>query len=175
MIGFPFKRKRKEEDLNPSKLEITEPSLEESQKENRNISNLENIPSEEQRKYGQYEQYIQYQYGWEEYINSLVESTVSEKFKEIKNEIEMIKVWKEKIDAETKTLKDSIENLNRRIDEVYQKVIGKIKDYDTTMKETSVEIKALHKALKTMISTISESVRELRGIVNEMKKLRENL
>jgi len=71
MIGFPFKRKRKEENLNPSKLEITEPSLEESQKENRNISNLENIPSEEQRKYGQYEPYIQYQYGWEEYINSL--------------------------------------------------------------------------------------------------------
>ncbi|MGC9133179.1 MAG: hypothetical protein ACP5GJ_02150 [Nanopusillaceae archaeon] len=109
----------------------------------------------------------------EEYVNTTVENIVGEKLSEIRDELTQIKVWKEKIDYLVNRLQEQIDKLDNKIQEMDNMATKKLEEYDKSMQETSTEIQALHRLIRTMIPAISESTKELKETIDELKSLRD--
>jgi len=112
---------------------------------------------------------------WESYIQGIVEEAIEGKLENINNLISELKAWKEKIELEVSKINDRINNLEGRINNLYEMIANKIKEYDKGIREATVEVEALHRLIRTMIPAISESTKELRETIEEIKNLRDQL
>jgi len=111
----------------------------------------------------------------EQYINSTINEILKDKLNEINDELSQIKVWKEKVEYLINRMQDHIDKLDNKITEINNLAIRKLEEYDKGMRETTTEIQALHRLIRTMIPAISESTKELRETVEELKSLRDSI
>ena len=123
--------------------------------------------------YSQYGEY--YQYDWESYIQEIAEKVVDEKMKYIDEKLVEFRIWRERMELELTKIKETLNNLSSKVDNLYDTIAKKISEYDKGLKEAATEIQALHKVIRTMIPAISESTKELRETVEEIKLLRDKL
>jgi len=112
---------------------------------------------------------------FEQYINSTINEILKDKLNEINDELSQIKVWKEKVEYLINRMQDQIDKLDNKITEINNLAIRKLEEYDKGMRETTTEIQALHRLIRTMIPAISESTKELRETVEELKSLRDSI
>ena len=111
----------------------------------------------------------------EQYINSIINEILKDKLNEINDELSQIKVWKEKVEYLINRMQDQIDKLDNKITEINNLATRKLEEYDKGMRETTTEIQALHRLIRTMIPAISESTKELRETVEELKSLRDSI
>ena len=111
----------------------------------------------------------------EQYINSTINEILKDKLNEINDELSQIKVWKEKVEYLINRMQDQIDKLDNKITEINNLATRKLEEYDKGMRETTTEIQALHRLIRTMIPAISESTKELRETVEELKSLRDSI
>jgi len=111
----------------------------------------------------------------EQYINSTINEILKDKINEINDELTQIKVWKEKVEYLINRMQDQIDKLDNKITEINNLATRKLEEYDKGMRETTTEIQALHRLIRTMIPAISESTKELRETVEELKSLRDSI
>jgi len=111
----------------------------------------------------------------EQYINSTINEMLKDKLNEINDELSQIKVWKEKVEYLINKMQDQIDKLDNKITEINNLATRKLEEYDKGMRETTTEIQALHRLIRTMIPAISESTKELRETVEELKSLRDSI
>ncbi|MEM4571327.1 MAG: hypothetical protein QXY16_01350, partial [Nanopusillaceae archaeon] len=131
-------------------------------------------PIETREIYNQSEK-IDYSYDWESYIQGIVEDILKDKFSTINNFFSEIKVWREKLEMEISKINEKIRDIENRINGMYEILAKKIDEYDKGIKEATVEVEALHRLIRTMVPAISESTKELKETIEEIKQLRDQL
>jgi HAMP domain-containing protein len=111
----------------------------------------------------------------EQYINNTINDILKDKLNEVHNELSQIKIWKEKVEYLINKMQEQIDKLDNKITEINNLATRKLEEYDKGMQEATTEIQALHRLIRTMIPAISESTKELRETVEELKSLRDSI
>jgi len=109
------------------------------------------------------------QESWESYIQGIIEEVIEDKLENINNIVSELKIWKEKVELEISKINERINNLDSRINNLYEMLANKIKEYDKGIREATVEVEALHRLIRTMIPAISESTKELKETIEEIR------
>ncbi|MDO8628720.1 MAG: hypothetical protein Q7R56_03125 [Nanoarchaeota archaeon] len=103
-------------------------------------------------------------------VQELVESIIQEKWQRMTEEFGDIASWKDRVRTEIVSIKQELLRLETRFDGLQQAVIGKIQDYDRGINDVGVEIKALEKVLERIIHPLTQNVKELSRITEDLKK-----
>jgi len=111
----------------------------------------------------------------EQYINNTINEILKDKLSEINDELSQIKIWKEKVEYLINKMQEQIDKVDNKITEINNLATRKLEEYDKGMQEATTEIQALHRLIRTMIPAISESTKELRDTVEELKSLRDSI
>jgi len=111
----------------------------------------------------------------EQYINNTINEILKDKLNEVHDELSQIKIWKEKVEYLINKMQEQIDKLDSKITEINNLATRKLEEYDKGMQEATTEIQALHRLIRTMIPAISESTKELRETVEELKSLRDSI
>jgi DNA repair ATPase RecN len=111
----------------------------------------------------------------EQYINNTINDILKDKLNEVHGELSQIKIWKEKVEYLINKMQEQIDKLDNKITEINNLATRKLEEYDKGMQEATTEIQALHRLIRTMIPAISESTKELRETVDELKSLRDSI
>lgn len=111
----------------------------------------------------------------EQYINNTINEILKDKLNELHDELSQIKIWKEKVEYLINKMQEQIDKLDNKITEINNLATRKLEEYDKGMQEATTEIQALHRLIRTMIPAISESTKELRETVEELKSLRDSI
>lgn len=163
--------------LQPERFSFNEPTLRYTQQQ---IPEMSKKPFEVQENYN-YNYYqpekqtTDYSYDWESYIQSVVEDILKDKFSFLNNQFSEIKIWKEKFEMEISKINEKIKDIENRINSMYEILAKKIEEYDKGIREATVEVEALHRLIRTMVPAISESTKELKETIEEIKQLRDQL
>ena len=57
-----------------------------------------------------------------------------------------------------------------RIDGIQNVMLGKTEEYNKTLSDVNVELQAFEKVIDRLIPTISDSIKELRDLIDDLKK-----
>ena len=103
-------------------------------------------------------------------IQSVVESVIDEKWKELLSSIGDITAWKAQISDDLEATKQEVLRLQQRFDTVQAALTGKVGEYETTMKGLSSEMKALEKVFEKIIEPLTSNIKELGRITEDLRK-----
>lgn len=126
-----------------------------------------NIPAPEQE--AQYPTYPQLEERPQD-IQPLVEQIVEEKWKEFLMQAGNLQVWKAKIEDDLEATKQELLRISARFDNLQTAVIGKVKDYNQDIIELGSNVKALQKVLEKILEPLTENIKELSRITEQLKK-----
>ena len=103
-------------------------------------------------------------------VQELVESVIEERWRRAMAECGDLTAWREKVKTEITSVKQELLRLETRFDSLQHAIIGKIQDYDKNIGDVGVEIKALEKILEKIIHPLTQNVKDLQKITDELKK-----
>lgn len=103
-------------------------------------------------------------------MEEIAEGLIDEKWDELITEVKKILAWKDKVEERQKTIENEISLLKENFKTLHQGVLGKLDEYDTQMRDTRVELKAVGKVFKDVVPTFVENVKELSDITENIKK-----
>jgi len=105
-----------------------------------------------------------------EEIQKLLERTLDEKFKDIAREIESVKKISSDISKLGIQLDGKFEKLSSQLDSVKTEFEEKLSAHDSSMSGLNVEFRALRKVFDNVMPVLTDNVKELRDIVEKLKK-----
>jgi len=105
-----------------------------------------------------------------ERIERILEQIIEEKWREASDKFRKLSVWRSKTDEKMTLLDDRVKELSSRLDNLNKILMGKLEEYSETMEDVGTEIKALEKVMTNIVPSLSESVKELRGLAGKYKK-----
>lgn len=103
-------------------------------------------------------------------IEEIAESIINEKWQKMTEEFGDILSWKDKITNDIDAIKQELMRVENRFENLQNSVVGKVKEYDESVSDVGVEIKALGKLLSNIISPLTSNVKELEKILKDLKK-----
>ncbi len=103
-------------------------------------------------------------------VQELVESVVEEKWRAMREELADFSGWKERVRTEIIAVKQELLRLENRFETLQGGVLGKVQEYDKNIGDVGTEIKALEKVLSQIIQPLTQNVRDLSRITEELKK-----
>lgn len=103
-------------------------------------------------------------------IQQILEQVIEEKWQAASADLDSIKSSLRLHDATMKSVKDDIDKVNQRVDGIQNTMLGKTEDYNKTLADVNVELQAFEKVIDRLIPTISDSIRELRDLIDDLKK-----
>lgn len=106
----------------------------------------------------------------EETIHQIAESIIKEKWDKLIEDIGDLAAWKDHINIEISSIKQEILRFESRFDALQRTMISRVQDYDKSMHDVGIEIKALEKVLQRIISPLSSNIKELQSITKDLKK-----
>lgn len=107
-----------------------------------------------------------------ERIHEIVESVVNERWEELMAKTGNLPSWKEKINMNVIAIKQEIVRLNDRMENLQNSVLGRVKDYDSGMRDVQSEMKALEKVFERILEPLTSNIKELDRLTKEMKERR---
>ncbi len=103
-------------------------------------------------------------------IEEIAESIIHEKWQKMTEEFGDILSWKDKISNDIDAIKQEVMRVENRFENLQNSVIGKVREYDESVTDVGVEIKALGKLLSNIINPLTNNVKELEKILKDLKK-----
>jgi hypothetical protein len=103
-------------------------------------------------------------------IEEIAESIVHEKWQKLTEEFGDLLSWKDKVTNDIDSIKQELMRVENRFENLQGSVIGKVKEYDESVSDVGVEIKALGKLLSNIINPLTSNVKELEKILKDLKK-----
>jgi len=103
-------------------------------------------------------------------IEEIAENIVHEKWQKLTEEFGDLLSWKDKITNDIDSIKQELMRVENRFENLQGSVIGKVKEYDESVSDVGVEIKALGKLLSNIINPLTSNVKELEKILKDLKK-----
>ncbi|MDO8555959.1 MAG: hypothetical protein Q7R96_02185 [Nanoarchaeota archaeon] len=103
-------------------------------------------------------------------VQEIVESVIEEKWRAMREELVDFSSWKDRVRTEIIAVKQELLRLENRFETLQGAVLGKVQDYDKNIADVGTEIKALEKVLSQIIQPLTQNVRDLGRITEELKK-----
>ena len=104
-------------------------------------------------------------------IEELVEAIVEEKWVDLVKDVNKIIEWKSKVESDTASIKQEIEDLKESFNGLQKNIIGKIDEYDKNITKVSTNIKAMENVFQKAIPTFTENINELARTVESLKSI----
>lgn len=102
-------------------------------------------------------------------IQQVLEQIIEEKWQSASADLSSIKTSVKANKANSDNLDDKISKLNQRLDSIQNVMLGKTEDYNKTLSDVNVELQAFEKVIDRLIPTISDSIKELRDLIDDLK------
>ena len=78
--------------------------------------------------------------------------------------------WKKSTEAKLDGFKEQLDQLDSRLSDAQNALNVKVEDYNKSIKDVNVELKALGQVFEKVLPTYTENVKALQGIVKKSKK-----
>ena len=104
-----------------------------------------------------------------ENIQQILEQIIDEKWKSSATELNSLRSSLNINSNAIENIKDQIERLNQRIDSIQNTMVGKTEEYNKTISDVNVELQAFEKVIDRLIPAISDSIKELRDLIDDLK------
>lgn len=138
------------------------------------------IPSPDQEQEpmqgNQQAQYPQYQMppaqpamNYEE-IQATVEQIVEEKWKEFMKSVGDINVFKARVGDDMEAVKQEILRTQRRLEDLQNAMLGKVKEYNQSVMDMGSDMKALEQVFSKILEPLTTNVKELNKITENLRK-----
>ena len=104
-----------------------------------------------------------------ESIQQILEQIINEKWK---NSAEELNSLRSSVNINTNSIeniKDNLEKLSQRIDNIQNTMVGKTEEYNRTISDVNIELQAFEKVIDRLIPAISDSIKELRDLIDDLK------
>lgn len=105
-----------------------------------------------------------------EMVEEIVEAIVKEKWEDMIKNVGDIRIWKERMQVDTNSIKQEILRLEERFENMQKSIMGRLSDYDSGVREVGTDMKALEQVLQKILGPLSRNIKELEKIVEELKR-----
>lgn len=102
-------------------------------------------------------------------IQQVLEQIIEEKWQAASADINALKTSMKANNAGVENIDDKVSKLNQRIDGIQNVMLGKTEEYNKTLADVNVELQAFEKVIDRLVPTISDSIKELRDLIDELK------
>lgn len=104
-----------------------------------------------------------------ESIQQILEQIINEKWKSSASDLNSLRSSVNINTNSIETIKDDLEKLNQRIDSIQNTMVGKTEEYNKTISDVNIELQAFEKVIDRLIPAISDSIKELRDLIDDLK------
>jgi len=105
-----------------------------------------------------------------EEIERILEQIIEEKWADVEEKLVLFEKWKDNVEKEIEKINTRISDFKTRINSIEASITGKVEEYGKTMQDVNVEIHALEKVMGKLVPTLSDSIKELRGLVDKKRE-----
>ncbi len=105
-----------------------------------------------------------------ENVQQILEQIIEEKWKNSSTELNSLRSSININSNSIENIKDQIEKLSQRIDNIQNTMVGKTEEYNKTISDVNVELQAFEKVIDRLVPAISDSIKELRDLIDGLKK-----
>lgn len=106
--------------------------------------------------------------GYDE-MQSIVEEIIEEKWKEMLTSLGDLTTWKVQVEDDMEAAKQELLRLQNRFDTLQAAVVGKVGQYEGSMKDLSTEMKALEQVMQKILEPLTSNIKELGRIVEDLR------
>ena len=107
-------------------------------------------------------------------IQGILEQVVEEKWQSAASDLDTIKSRSKANEEILNGVGDRIDKLNQRIDLMQGAMAGKAEEFNKTLADVNIELQAFEKVIDRLIPTITDSVKELRDLIDDLRKSKQN-
>ncbi|MCW1294751.1 MAG: hypothetical protein QXP07_02805, partial [Candidatus Parvarchaeum sp.] len=104
-----------------------------------------------------------------ESIQQILEQIINEKWKSSASDLNSLRSSVNINANSIENIKDNLEKLSQRIDSIQNTMVGKTEEYNKTISDVNVELQAFEKVIDRLIPSISDSIKELRDLIDGLK------
>ncbi len=141
--------------------ELAEPSLGQSAEQD----NIPDLPGEQPIQ--QEQQAPQERY--EERVEEVAEAIIEEKWEDLMKSINKLLEWKEEMGNKMAAVEQSVNDLKENFEGLQRSVIGKVAEYDKSMKSVGADIQAMETVFQKVLPTLTDNVNELSRLTKKAK------
>jgi hypothetical protein len=102
-------------------------------------------------------------------VEEIAETIIDEKWEELMKSVDKIIAWKETIEQRFAKIEQKSKDLKEEFDALHKGVLGKIEDYDKSIKDVGTDIKAMEEVFKKTLPTFTENIHELSRLTRHIK------
>ncbi len=99
-------------------------------------------------------------------IEKIAEEIIDQKWSRLVGEVNEIKNWKEGVAGEITEFKNLISKIDAKIDSVQKAMISKVSEYNDSIKDVNVELKAMGQVFEKILPTFTDNVKKLSEITD---------
>ncbi|MCW1296213.1 MAG: hypothetical protein OH319_00845 [Candidatus Parvarchaeota archaeon] len=103
-------------------------------------------------------------------IERVLEEIIEEKWKEVGEKLNEFETWKVNFDSKLGAIETRINDLNTRVGNIEQSISARVEEYGKAISDVNVQMQALERVLGKLVPSLSDSIKELRDVVEETKK-----
>lgn len=102
-------------------------------------------------------------------MQSVVEEIIDEKWKEMLTSMGDITVWKVQVEDDLESAKQELLRIQSRFDTMQAAMVGKVGEYEGSMRSLSTEMKALEQVMQKILEPLTSNIKELGRIVEDLR------
>lgn len=103
-------------------------------------------------------------------VEEYVEAIIDEKWTELERDIQKIVDWKNRSELRINDLARQVEDLKDRFEKTQHAMLGKVSEYDQTMKDVGADLKAMERVFSKVLPQFTDNVKQLDEITGRMKE-----
>lgn len=117
-------------------------------------------------------QQAQFQSEQQTSVEEYVEAIIDEKWQELEKDIQKVIDWKNRSEQRINDLARQVDDLKGRFEKTQNAMLGKLSEYDQTMKDVGADLKAMERVFSKVLPQFTENVKQLDEITGRMKEQR---
>jgi chromosome segregation ATPase len=102
-------------------------------------------------------------------VEEYVEAIIDEKWTELERDIQKIVDWKNRSEQRINDLARQVDDLKVRFEKTQNAMLGKLNEYDQTMKDVGADLKAMERVFAKVLPQFTDNVKQLDEITERMK------
>jgi archaellum component FlaC/uncharacterized protein (DUF433 family) len=103
-------------------------------------------------------------------IERVLEEIIEEKWKEVGEKLNEFETWRTSFETKLSATETRINDINTRLSNIEQTIAGRVEEYGKAITDVNVQMQALERVLSKLVPSLSDSIKELRDVVEETKK-----
>jgi len=105
-----------------------------------------------------------------EEMQSLVEEIIEEKWRDLLASMGDIGAWKTQVTEDSEAMKQEILRIRQAFENLQNAVVGKVKEYNTSIKDVNSEMQALEQVFQKILEPLTMNIKDLNKVTEALKK-----